>query len=160
MGKELCSFSEQLERLKKAADVKTDTALAHLLGITQGGFSNAKARGKIPHKWFVTIATQYGINLEWLLTGEGAENVDTALPTPDGRVAELEKRVEELEGCVEELEEKLKLATFELAAEKRITAIYQQTLEALQGFGTKGGVGIIDAPASAPPAPSITPPSE
>ena len=70
MEKDLCSLDEQLARLKQVANVDTDTALAHLLGITQGGFFNAKKRNRIPYRWFVAISTKYGVNLDWLISGK------------------------------------------------------------------------------------------
>lgn len=94
MNDELCSFAAQLERLKNAASSKTDTELSHLLGITQGGFSNAKVRGKIPHKWFVAISTKYGVNLEWLVSGTGPRDAGQPVIQQAGacpQCAELQK---------------------------------------------------------------------
>lgn len=59
----------QLVRLKQAAGVLTDTAFAARLGITQGGISSAKKRGSLPDKWFVKIAKECGVPLEWLING-------------------------------------------------------------------------------------------
>lgn len=64
-------FGEQLIRLKMAADVHTDTGLAKVLGIRQGSIANAKARGSVPHKWFVQISLACGVEMDWLLKGEG-----------------------------------------------------------------------------------------
>ncbi|MDR2669158.1 MAG: helix-turn-helix domain-containing protein [Desulfovibrio sp.] len=92
MDEKLNDFSAQLARLKEAAGVKTDTALAHLLGITQGGFSGAKRRGNIPNKWFVAIATRYNVNLEWLLSGTGSSRKETDECALTARIADLEMR--------------------------------------------------------------------
>lgn len=94
MNDELCSLEEQLKRLKNAASVKTDTDLSRLLGITQGGFFNAKVRGKIPDKWFVTISTRYGVSLEWLVSGTGPRSVEPQTHTGNcPQCAELQKQL-------------------------------------------------------------------
>ncbi|MDL2272126.1 helix-turn-helix domain-containing protein, partial [Desulfovibrio sp. OttesenSCG-928-I05] len=64
-------IEQQLARLREAAGVHTDTALAKALGITQGGISSAKRRGRIPDKWLVKTASVYGVYLEWLHSGKG-----------------------------------------------------------------------------------------
>lgn len=67
----LPDIERQLARLREAAGVHTDTALAKALGITQGGISSAKRRGKIPDKWLVKTANAYGVYLDWLHSGVG-----------------------------------------------------------------------------------------
>ena len=64
-------IDEQLSRLRETVGARTDTALASALGITQGGISSAKRRGKVPDRWFVKTAGAFGVNLEWLHTGKG-----------------------------------------------------------------------------------------
>jgi Bacteriophage CI repressor helix-turn-helix domain. len=72
MSNELFTKIEgQLARLKAAAGVKTDTALAQALGLKQGSISNAKMRGTIPVKWFSTIANTFHVRYEWLESGTG-----------------------------------------------------------------------------------------
>lgn len=62
-------FKEQLERLKKAASVKTDIALASALGIASCTISNAKTAGRIPSDWFIRIAEKTGESLDFLYYG-------------------------------------------------------------------------------------------
>lgn len=62
-------FSEQLERMKKAVGVDTDTALAGYLGITQGSMSGAKAKKKIPPHWFFLVSDKTGISIDFLYSG-------------------------------------------------------------------------------------------
>ena len=102
MSIDLDSFEAKLSRLKDAANVKTDTAFAHLLGITQGGFSGAKKRKTIPHKWFVKIATDFNVNLEWLVSGTGEKDVEKTGES----VAALKARIAELEAKLAEAEKK------------------------------------------------------
>lgn len=153
MKNKLCGFASQLNRLKDAASVKTDTALAHLLGITQGGFSNAKARNKIPHKWFVFVATNYGVNLEWLMSGTGeryagqpANENNASLMS---RIAELERENETLKIENDQLRQEIK------EAQQEAVSAYRQALSTVHEFALKGGVGTLGAPVSAPSAPSI-----
>lgn len=67
------SIEDQLARLKRAAGVGTDTAFAARLGITQGGISSAKKRGRLPDKWFVKISKECGVPLDWLITGRESD---------------------------------------------------------------------------------------
>lgn len=72
----------QLVRLKRAVGVSTDTALAKWLGITQGGISSAKKRGRLPNRWFVKISKECGVPLDWLISGrEGAPASAQQIPT-------------------------------------------------------------------------------
>lgn len=72
MTSELSSFDSQLGRLKKAAQVASDTALARVLGITQGSISGAKGRGRIPSDWIKQIAVDFGVSSDWLFFGTGS----------------------------------------------------------------------------------------
>jgi hypothetical protein len=70
-------YEGQLERLKKALNVESDTALAQLLEISQGSVSGAKKRGQIPYAWFFQVAEKTDSSLDWLFRGVGpAENLD------------------------------------------------------------------------------------
>ena len=94
MADELCSFDEQLKRLKKISGAETDTALTTLLGVKASGVYNAKKRGRIPHKWFVMISTRYSASLEWLVSGAGKH--DIAQPVNYGhctQCAELQRQL-------------------------------------------------------------------
>jgi len=94
MSKELFTFDEQLKRLKEVANVKTDTDLTSLLGVKSSGVYNARRRGNIPHKWFVTISTRYGVNLEWLVSGTGTRNVgQQSTPGTCLQCAELQRQL-------------------------------------------------------------------
>lgn len=63
------SHDVTIERLKKAANVKTDSALAGVLGVTQGAVSAAKKRGTVPSSWYVRIAEKSGVPADWLMFG-------------------------------------------------------------------------------------------
>lgn len=63
------SFNEQLDRMKKAVGVESDTALAGYLGITQGSMSGAKAKRKIPPAWFFFVSDRTGVSVDFLYSG-------------------------------------------------------------------------------------------
>ena len=64
-------YEKQLERLKLALNVESDTAFSQLLDMSQGSVSGAKKRGQIPHAWFFQVAERTGVSLDWLFKGEG-----------------------------------------------------------------------------------------
>lgn len=63
------SASAIIERLIKAAGVKTATALADILGVTPQAVSSAKKKGKIPHTWVQLISERFNISMDLLLHG-------------------------------------------------------------------------------------------
>lgn len=65
-----------LERLKIALGIKTDTELAQYLGMPQPTLANQKRRGGIDYELIFSKAN--GINLHWLLTGEGTMYANNA----------------------------------------------------------------------------------
>lgn len=76
---------QQLERLKQAAGVTTDTALASYLGIKQGSISGAKSRGRIPAKWFLNVAQKSGRSVEWLKNGiQPVSPIYNGMEQPEG----------------------------------------------------------------------------
>ena len=62
----------QLERLKRALSVESDTAFSQILDISQGSVSGAKKRKQIPYAWFVQVAEKSNVSLDWLFFGTGA----------------------------------------------------------------------------------------
>jgi len=83
------NFDLSWERLKQALNTKSDTDLAHVLGLAQSGVSNAKTRRKIPPAWYITASQLVGVSVDWLLTGKGpmhrgenATATDKATPQP------------------------------------------------------------------------------
>lgn len=64
-------FEAQLERLKKASGVDTDTAFSFFLDMSQGSISGAKKKKKIPHSWFFQVAEKTGVSTDWLFFGRG-----------------------------------------------------------------------------------------
>ena len=69
-------FEQQLERLKKACGVGSDTAFAQYLGIRQGSVSGAKQKRRLPYAWFFQVAEKTGISADWLFFGRSALQID------------------------------------------------------------------------------------
>lgn len=150
-------FDAQLARLKEACGVKTDSDLARILGITPGGFSGARRRGKIPHKWFVYVASTYKVDIDWLISGLLTCHVTHPKDVEDGRadsptwkleahVASLMTENALLKELVDTLKASLRDKEETLAAYRQILSQFQHTVTALE----KEGVII---PGAAPPGP-------
>lgn len=162
MNKSGTLFDDQLLRLKDVTGVKTDTDLAKIFGITAGGFSGARRRGNIPQKWFVFVSTNYGVNLEWLISGTGQRN---AAETPAGGKATdiretataLERQNAALQAENAMLKELVAAHQESLRAKDEALDAYRQMLRQAQSSLTsleKGGVITAGAPAYAPSAPT------
>jgi len=67
-------YSDVLERMKKSADLKNDSRLARLLGVTPQALSNYKKRSKVPSDLLIKFADMQGLSVDWLLSGEGARH--------------------------------------------------------------------------------------
>lgn len=87
MDKKLLSFDAQLKRLRKASGATSDTELAKILGISQGGVSSAKKRGKIPAEWVKQIALKFNSDANWLFFGEGEQPLASGQPPEQSNTA-------------------------------------------------------------------------
>lgn len=58
--------------MKEACGVTTNTGLADALGISQAAVSKARKKGKVPPDWIITISLSTGVDLAWLVKGEGS----------------------------------------------------------------------------------------
>jgi len=60
-----------ITRLKSALNLSTDVVLSEYLGVTPQSISNWKARNSIQYDIVFTKCVSVGINLHWLITGDG-----------------------------------------------------------------------------------------
>ncbi len=79
------SFEAQFARVFEAAECRTQTELAHILGVRQSSVSDAKRRRNIPADWCVKLFEKKRISPEWILYGGEAKylvstNVDQGKP--------------------------------------------------------------------------------
>lgn len=64
-------FSEILERMLKAGNLKSGSELARAVGITPQAIFNYRKRGEVPAGLVLKFADIHGVSVDWLLTGEG-----------------------------------------------------------------------------------------
>ncbi len=65
------SAESVLDRLQKALDVRSDSALSRALGVKRATLGNWRNRNSVPYSICVNIALQKGISLNWLLVEQG-----------------------------------------------------------------------------------------
>lgn len=64
-------FTEIYERIKLAANCRTQVELAELLNIRQSSISDAKRRDSVPGDWYMKLFERFGLNPDWLKYGVG-----------------------------------------------------------------------------------------
>lgn len=86
MERETVDFEAAWERIKAVSGARTQVEIAKLLDIRQSSISDAKRRQTVPDTWLVALLALYGVNPEWIKTGQGAIylTADTARDIPDG----------------------------------------------------------------------------
>lgn len=70
-------FASFFRRITIVSGVRTQKELAGLLGIEPAAISLAKSRG-VPRVWVLTLAERFGLNVQWLTTGDGHMYAGTA----------------------------------------------------------------------------------
>jgi phage repressor protein C with HTH and peptisase S24 domain len=83
-------FLAALARLKEATGARTDTELAHSIGLKQSSISGAKTKQEIPPAWIIEIAKKFNVSTDWLLFGIG----EKALGAP--RIASAEAQNQDI----------------------------------------------------------------
>lgn len=68
-----------ISRLKQVADKKSDVELAKVLEISAVTISGWRNRGTVPKSVLLEVNRRFGVNVEWLLTGEGATKSETTV---------------------------------------------------------------------------------
>lgn len=86
-----------LYRMKEIAGVKTNKKIAEILGVTDQYIHKWQSRGGAPARFMCNFAKQYGVDVFWLATGEGAprhiHDINISLLT--AVISGLEKYIEE-----------------------------------------------------------------
>lgn len=70
------SADSVLDRLQKAMNVNSDSALSRTLGVNRATLGNWRTRNSVPYSICVDIAVQNHISLDWLLIGQGDMSFD------------------------------------------------------------------------------------
>lgn len=84
-------INEIIERLKEKLKLRTDKELYEIMGVSQGVFSNWKARNTIPFEEITTLCFSKNINMKYILTGEENENIKENINFKDKIIENLEK---------------------------------------------------------------------
>lgn len=141
------------KRLQLLRGEKSRRSFAELLGIPASTLKNYEQGDTSPPlETLELVCEKLCISRRWLMLGEGSMNAEDIAPSLSPQQAD---GVDELKNRIAELEADNRRLEVELLAEKKITSVYQETLEALKAFALKGGAGITDVPVSVPSAPSI-----
>ncbi len=64
------AFEDAYARIQAATRTRTQTEIAHLLGIKQSSISDAKKKNTIPDGWLVTLYRSLGLEPDWVLYGQ------------------------------------------------------------------------------------------
>lgn len=69
--KKFIAFDKVWIRLLEQTPIKKNKDLAKVVGINESVISTRKKENKFPAEWGFFVAQEYGLNTDWLLTGEG-----------------------------------------------------------------------------------------
>jgi hypothetical protein len=70
-------FEEIINRLKMKLGFTTDRELYDLMDVKQGTFTNWRSRNKIPYEEIITICVIKKFNLNYILSGEDEEQIES-----------------------------------------------------------------------------------
>ena len=76
-------FDEQMARVQRVANTRTQQELAEFLGTPQSAVSDAKRRQKIPADWLILLLRLKSVHPEWILTGRGQQYIQKQARTYD-----------------------------------------------------------------------------
>ncbi|MBZ0221337.1 MAG: helix-turn-helix domain containing protein [Candidatus Methylomirabilis sp.] len=65
------NYADVIERMKWAARLKNDSAVARALEVTPQALSNYKKRGEMPSGLVLAFSERFGVGLDWLISGRG-----------------------------------------------------------------------------------------
>lgn len=135
---QILSVASVLERLALVLGTKTGNQLAEALGVSPQTISSWKSRESVPYAQCVDVASEKGVSLDWLLTGEGPMRRGEVGPTAPANAES--PREQALLALWRELDEDAQ-REIQLAAEekKRLKTLEQrlQELEAVVAAGKK-----------------------
>ena len=170
----------RLQRICESVGCK-ENDIAAALGITEQAVSNAKRKPNIPKSWAKQVQDKYGVNSEWILTGEGErmmgefhqqlaneiytidEMLFTALKKVNryGVTSKEAKLINKMRHPLTELKHQLDERTYKEAVdlpEKKRLDLYYQGAERIQVVTLPYQSGVAE-PTVTKPIPDITPTS-
>ena len=81
-------FNEIIQRVFEATGIDSQNELAQALQINRSAVTQARKKGQVPDRWLLKLYRKYGLNPEWLESGDGRSFLKK--PT-GGVVSEFEK---------------------------------------------------------------------
>ena len=69
---EYATWLDTFQRLCTATGATSEAGLATAMGMSHQAVYEAKKKVTIPPKWIITVAQQYDVSADWLLSGRGA----------------------------------------------------------------------------------------
>ena len=81
-GGSIPDYEAAMERIRAVTGCGAQTALAAVLGITRSFVSDARRRKVIPADWLLALLRSRGVNPDWILTGDGAQQLCPAEADP------------------------------------------------------------------------------
>jgi phage repressor protein C with HTH and peptisase S24 domain len=81
-------FDEIIQRVFEATGIDSQNELAQALQINRSAVTQARKKGQVPDRWLLKLYRKYGLNPEWLESGDGRSFLKK--PT-GGVVSEFEK---------------------------------------------------------------------
>ena len=81
-------FNEIIQRVFEATGIDSQNELAQALQIKRSAVTQARKKGQVPDRWLLKLYRKYGLNPEWLESGDGRSFLKK--PT-GGVVSEFEK---------------------------------------------------------------------
>lgn len=74
-------FDQFLNRVSEATGIISQNDLAKALGVNRSAISQARKKDKIPDSWILKLYRNYGLNPDWLESGEGRAFIDQTRET-------------------------------------------------------------------------------
>jgi len=75
MSRGKIKLHDVLGRLKSIRGIKTDKAVAELLGLRPGTLAEQKRAGSLPYDELISFSEREGVSLDWVLLGQGGRGL-------------------------------------------------------------------------------------
>lgn len=68
------NYSDILERMFEASNLKNSSEIARMAGVTPQAMSNFRKKGELPAGFILKFADMFNISVDWLMTGAGEKS--------------------------------------------------------------------------------------
>ncbi len=132
-------FDATMARIHAVCGTRTQMQLAEALGVRQSSISDAKRRKSIPAEWLLKLVRQPQANPDWLLTGQGPEQLAGTLPA---RVVALQRQMGEAMYALADMQDKLQLSMLLASMTNEELAQHKQTASTQLGAALQQVIGM------------------